>query len=324
MPNVTGDSPATTPKRCGSSFSRTNLTTTSSLPGSVIRSGSSRTRRSTCSTSTGSSTWPSIARYMRPAEVDLLEGDASKARKELGWKPKVGFDELVEMMVASDLELAKQEKALVDAGLKTIEWNGRRPVTTIADKTHRRHRWSRIPGFVPLRDSSKPPAPESCSSPEAPNTTSLSRTPSRQLYADAKPDMVIHLAAEVGGIGANRSNPGRYFYANMAMGLHLIEEARKAPAREVCSGRHRLCLSEVRSGSVPRGRPLEWLSGRNQRPVWRCKEELCWSCFRHTASNTTSTASICYRSTCMGPETTSTSRRSHVIPALIRKFVDSP
>lgn len=49
----------------------------------------------------------------------------------------------------------------------------------------------------------------------------------RQLYADAKPNMVIHLAAEVGGIGANRANPGRYFYANMAMGLHLIEEARK-------------------------------------------------------------------------------------------------
>ncbi|MCP4965280.1 MAG: GDP-L-fucose synthase [bacterium] len=49
----------------------------------------------------------------------------------------------------------------------------------------------------------------------------------RQLYADANPDLVIHLAAEVGGIGANRSNPGRYFYANMAMGLHLIEEARR-------------------------------------------------------------------------------------------------
>ncbi len=49
----------------------------------------------------------------------------------------------------------------------------------------------------------------------------------RQLYADSKPDMVIHLAAEVGGIGANRANPGRYFYANMAMGLHLIEEARR-------------------------------------------------------------------------------------------------
>jgi GDP-L-fucose synthase len=46
-------------------------------------------------------------------------------------------------------------------------------------------------------------------------------------YADAKPDTVVHLAAEVGGIGANRDNPGRFFYANMAMGLHLVEEARK-------------------------------------------------------------------------------------------------
>jgi GDP-L-fucose synthase len=46
-------------------------------------------------------------------------------------------------------------------------------------------------------------------------------------YDDARPDTVVHLAAEVGGIGANRDNPGRYFYANMAMGLHLIEEARR-------------------------------------------------------------------------------------------------
>ena len=45
-------------------------------------------------------------------------------------------------------------------------------------------------------------------------------------YDDAQPDTVVHLAAEVGGIGANRDNPGRYFFANMAMGLHLIEEAR--------------------------------------------------------------------------------------------------
>ena len=48
-----------------------------------------------------------------------------------------------------------------------------------------------------------------------------------RLYRDAKPDIVLHLAAEVGGIGANQANPGRYFYANMAMALHLIEEARK-------------------------------------------------------------------------------------------------
>jgi len=50
----------------------------------------------------------------------------------------------------------------------------------------------------------------------------------RKLYAEARPDVLIHLAAEVGGIGANQASPGRYFYANMAMGLHLIEEGRKS------------------------------------------------------------------------------------------------
>jgi GDP-L-fucose synthase len=47
-----------------------------------------------------------------------------------------------------------------------------------------------------------------------------------RLYAELKPDVVLHLAAEVGGIGANMDNPGRFFYANMAMALHLIEHAR--------------------------------------------------------------------------------------------------
>lgn len=47
-----------------------------------------------------------------------------------------------------------------------------------------------------------------------------------RLYAEARPDIVIHLAAEVGGIGANMDNPGRFFFANMAMALHLIEHAR--------------------------------------------------------------------------------------------------
>ena len=47
-----------------------------------------------------------------------------------------------------------------------------------------------------------------------------------RMYDDMNPTVVIHLAAEVGGIGANRENPGRFFYANLAMGLHLIEHAR--------------------------------------------------------------------------------------------------
>ena len=57
-------------------------------------------------------------KYFRPAEVDSLQGDATKARKELGWKPKVGFQQLVEMMVDNDIELAKKEKVLVDAGYR--------------------------------------------------------------------------------------------------------------------------------------------------------------------------------------------------------------
>ncbi len=48
-----------------------------------------------------------------------------------------------------------------------------------------------------------------------------------RMYEQLRPDVVIHLAAEVGGIGANRAQPGRFFYANMAMGLHLIEHARR-------------------------------------------------------------------------------------------------
>jgi GDP-L-fucose synthase len=48
-----------------------------------------------------------------------------------------------------------------------------------------------------------------------------------RFYATVRPSVVLHLAAEVGGIGANRDNPGRYFFANLAMGLHLIEGARK-------------------------------------------------------------------------------------------------
>ena len=43
-----------------------------------------------------------------------------------------------------------------------------------------------------------------------------------------RPTVVFHLAAKVGGIGANRDNPGAFFYANMAMGLHMIEHARHA------------------------------------------------------------------------------------------------
>jgi GDP-L-fucose synthase len=54
-----------------------------------------------------------------------------------------------------------------------------------------------------------------------------------RLFAEAQPEIVFHLAAEVGGIGANRANPGRYWYANLLMGAHVLEQARLAGARKL-------------------------------------------------------------------------------------------
>ena len=55
-------------------------------------------------------------KYFRPSEVDVLLGDATKARKALDWIPKIGFTELIKMMVESDMEIAWKEKTLMNAG----------------------------------------------------------------------------------------------------------------------------------------------------------------------------------------------------------------
>ena len=58
-----------------------------------------------------------------------------------------------------------------------------------------------------------------------------------RLYEDTRPDVVIHLAATVGGIGANRKHPGTFFYENALMGIQLIEQARRYGVRKlVCAG----------------------------------------------------------------------------------------
>jgi nucleoside-diphosphate-sugar epimerase len=55
----------------------------------------------------------------------------------------------------------------------------------------------------------------------------------KRLFAAAKPELVFHLAAEVGGIGANRANPGRYWYANLVMGAHVLEQSRLHDVRKL-------------------------------------------------------------------------------------------
>ena len=60
-------------------------------------------------------------RYFRPTEVDILQGDASKARRVLGWEPTVRFDDLVAMMVDADLAEQKRELYLRDGGFAVKE-----------------------------------------------------------------------------------------------------------------------------------------------------------------------------------------------------------
>ena len=60
-------------------------------------------------------------KYFRPTEVDVLLGDSKKAQRDLGWKPKVTFDQLIDMMIEADLELGKKEKTLLDAGYKNVK-----------------------------------------------------------------------------------------------------------------------------------------------------------------------------------------------------------
>ena len=63
-------------------------------------------------------------RYLRPAEVDALQGDASLAHRELGWEPRVGFSDLVRRMVERDLLLARRELAIRDAELAHASCSG--------------------------------------------------------------------------------------------------------------------------------------------------------------------------------------------------------
>jgi GDPmannose 4,6-dehydratase len=60
-------------------------------------------------------------RYFRPTEVDTLLGDASKARKKLGWKPLTTFDQLVTEMVSHDLEAAKRDVLMNTHGFQVFE-----------------------------------------------------------------------------------------------------------------------------------------------------------------------------------------------------------
>ena len=110
-----------------------------------------------------------------------------------------------------------------------------------------------------------------------------------RLIRDAEPDLVIHLAARVGGIGANQRNPGAYFFDNLMMGALLMERSRLRGRREVRAARHGLLLSEVHPRSVSRGEPVGRIPGRDQCSVRGRQESLAGAGAVVPASSTAST-----------------------------------
>ncbi len=144
----------------------------------------------------------------------------------------------------------------------------------------------------------------------------------KALFAEHRPDLVLHLAAEVGGIGANRDNPGRFFYGNMAMGLNVLEQARAHDVAKV-----------VVAGTVcayPKFCPVPF------------KEEDLWNGYPEEtnapygiAKKATLVMAQGYREqygcnfvmifpvNLFGPDDNFDLETSHVIPAMIRKFLEA-
>jgi len=143
-----------------------------------------------------------------------------------------------------------------------------------------------------------------------------------KLYAQQKPAAVIHLAAQVGGIGANRENPGRYFYANMIMGVHLIEHARRAGLQKfvqigtICAY-PKFTPVPFKESDLWTGYPEE-----TNAPYGIAKKALLVMCQAYRAQYGLNAVYL-LPVNLYGPRDNFDPRSSHVIPALVRKCVEA-
>jgi GDP-L-fucose synthase len=143
-----------------------------------------------------------------------------------------------------------------------------------------------------------------------------------RLFADAQPEVVIHLAAEVGGIGANRANPGRYWYSNLMMGAHVLEQSRIAGVRKL------VLLGTI--CSYPKFAPVPF----RENDLWNGYPEETNAPYG-IAKKTLLVGADGYREqygldsiyllpvNLYGPRDNFDLETSHVIPALVRKMVDA-
>jgi GDP-L-fucose synthase len=143
-----------------------------------------------------------------------------------------------------------------------------------------------------------------------------------RLFLEAEPDLVFHLAAEVGGIGANRANPGRYWYANLMMGANVLEQARLyAVSKLVVVGT--VC-------AYPKNTPVPF----REDDLWNGYPEETNAPYG-VAKKSVLVGAQAYReqyglnsifllpANLYGPRDNFDLDSSHVIPALIRKMVDA-
>ena len=144
----------------------------------------------------------------------------------------------------------------------------------------------------------------------------------RRLYADAKPTLVIHLAARVGGIGANRDNPGKFFYDNLMMGVQLIEVGRQVGLRKLVAlgticAYPKFAPVPFREEDIWNGYPEE-----TNAPYGLAKKMLLVQSQAYRQQYGFNSV-VLFPVNLYGPGDNFDLHSSHVIPALIRKCVEA-
>ena len=143
-----------------------------------------------------------------------------------------------------------------------------------------------------------------------------------RLFDDARPELVFHLAAEVGGIGANRANPGRYWYANLMMGAHVLEQSRLHEVEKlVIAG---TVCSYPKFTPVPFQENELWngFPEETNAPYGVAKKAVLVGAQAYREQYGLRTAYL-LPANLYGPGDNFDLETSHVIPALIRKMVES-
>ncbi|WP_242354756.1 GDP-L-fucose synthase [Anaeromyxobacter sp. SG64] len=144
----------------------------------------------------------------------------------------------------------------------------------------------------------------------------------QRLYADAKPTLVIHLAARVGGIGANRDNPGKFFYDNLMMGVQLIEVGRQVGLRKLVAlgticAYPKFCPVPFKEDDIWNGYPEE-----TNAPYGLAKKMLLVQSQAYRQQYGFN-SSVLFPVNLYGPRDNFDLHTSHVIPALVRKCVEA-